>query len=131
MDDFEKIWENVASLVKGEFVSPELRPLIEDVYQQINKPDSNLSAIKVYLEKLFIYLTTSTGRTSANCYTTDLFFTLANWNVNWEVYPERLKEIIDDIGGALHDTITHPEIAENFSSTPEQLLDRIRNLESN
>ena len=130
MDSFEKIWESVESLSIRELISPELRPLIEDVYNQINKPVSNFSAIKVSLENLFIYLTTSRGRTSANCYATDLFFTLANWNINWGIYPERLKEIIDDIGGALHDTIAHPEIAENFNSLPEQLLHRIRNLES-
>jgi hypothetical protein len=28
---------------------------------------------------------------------------------------------------ALHDTITAPQVAENFGSTPEQLLERVRN----
>ena len=130
MENFEKIRESVESHVKGELVSPELRPLLEDAYQQINTTNPKLSAIKVSLENLFVYLTTPTGRTSANCHATDLFFTLADWNVNWKVHPEQLKEIIDDIGGALHDTITHPEVAQNFNSLPEQLLDRIHNLES-
>ena len=130
MDNFEKIWESVESPVNGEFISPELRPLIENAYQQINTPNPSLSVIKSSLENIFIYLTSSTGRTSANCYATDLFFTLASWDINWEVYPENLEEIMGDIGGALHDTIANPEIANNFSSTPEQLLDRIRNLEN-
>jgi len=31
-----------------------------------------------------------------------------------------------DLGGALHDTITDPEIARNFESLPEQLLERVK-----
>jgi hypothetical protein len=37
-----------------------------------------------------------------------------------------LAEVLSDMGGALHDTVSNPEIAENFDSTPELLLDRLR-----
>lgn len=131
MDNFEKNRESIKISFDEEPVSPELRPLIKDVYQHIIKQPPNFSEIKVSLEKLFTYLTSSTGRTSANCYATDLFFAIADWNVDWEIYPERLKEIIGDIGGTLHDTISHPKIAENFDSLPEQLLERVRNWDSN
>ena len=33
------------------------------------------------------------------------------------------------VGGALHDTFSAPEIAENFLSTPEQLLGQLREIE--
>ncbi len=39
---------------------------------------------------------------------------------------EALADVLGDVGGALHDTVKVPEIAENFDSTPEQLLARVR-----
>src|ERR1044071_120224 len=104
-DYFEESWQRTLISIDGELVSPELLPLVKSVYQQITKQSPNLSEIKASLESLFIYLTTS-GRTSANCYATDLFFTIADWNVDWEIFPDVLTNIIGDIGGALHDTIT-------------------------
>jgi hypothetical protein len=54
------------------------------------------------------------------------FFCLEDWGVDWERFPELLTDIIGDMGGALHDTVSHPEIAKNFDSLPEQLLERVR-----
>ena len=42
--------------------------------------------------------------------------------------PNPFHDIFADIAGALHDTVSAPEIAENFESTPEQLLKRAREL---
>ena len=42
--------------------------------------------------------------------------------------PDPFHDIFADMSGALHDTISAPEIAENFDSTPEQLLKRARDL---
>ncbi len=63
---------------------------------------------------------------SANCIATDLFFALENWGIDRERFPEPLATILGDMGGALHDTISHPEIARNFYSLPEQLLERVQ-----
>lgn len=36
-----------------------------------------------------------------------------------------LADVLRDMAGALHDTVTAPAIASNFESTPEQLLARL------
>jgi len=48
------------------------------------------------------------------------------WNA--ERLPDAYVNILADMSGALHDTISAPEIAANFESTPEQLLARVRAL---
>jgi len=126
MDGFEKWWKRVAVTRDGQTVSPELRPLLQKVYQRLTKKSPVLLEIKSSLENLLFYLTTTSGRTTANCFATDLFFTLADWDIDWEVFPESLTEIIGDMGGALHDTVAHPEIAANFRGLPEELLLRIQ-----
>jgi hypothetical protein len=42
--------------------------------------------------------------------------------------PEPFVDILNDMGSALHDTVSAPLIAANFQSTPEQLLERARRL---
>jgi hypothetical protein len=126
MESFEQAWERVADTRNDESVSAELRPLLQRVYERIVKQPSDLHKIKGALENLLSYLTTPSGRTSANCVATDLFFCLEDWGVDWERFPENLTDIIGDMGGALHDTVSRPEIASNFESTPEQLLERVR-----
>ncbi|MDZ4856868.1 MAG: hypothetical protein SGJ26_18775 [Nitrospirota bacterium] len=42
--------------------------------------------------------------------------------------PQVYVDILADMAGALHDTITALDIATNFESTPEQLLERARRL---
>lgn len=68
-------------------------------------------------------------RTDANCSAVDLFFAVEDyWSVRWEGLPREYRLVLDDIGGALHDTVSNPDVAESFQSTPEQLLDSIRQL---
>ncbi len=126
MESFEQAWERVADTKNGESASAELRPLLQQVYEKIVTQPLDLHEIKRTLESLLSYLVTPSGRTSANCVAADLFFCLADWGVDWESLPELLTDIIGDMGGALHDTVFHPEIARNFESTPEQLLERVR-----
>jgi hypothetical protein len=81
------------------------------------------------LENLVLFLTTPTGRTDENCVETDLYFCLHDdHGFNWGHLPQDYQLILGDIGGQLHDTIEHSQIAKNFESTPEQLLERIRRL---
>ena len=126
METFEQAWERVASTKDGEAVSVELRPLLQQAYETIVKQSPDLQEIKISLENLLSYLTAPPGRTSANCMATDLFFCLADWGVDWESFPEPLPDILGDMGGALHDTLSNPEIAKNFDSLPEQLLERVK-----
>lgn len=48
-----------------------------------------------------------------------------------EKLPSDIHDILHDIGGSLEDTYTNPEIANNFNSTPQQLLGRIQRIIDN
>jgi hypothetical protein len=69
-----------------------------------------------------------TGRTDQNCNCVNWFFLLAE-GIEGKDIPEPIRDIVEDMAGALHDTVSHPEVAENFYSLPEQLLERLRNVE--
>ncbi len=125
MESFEQAWERVADPKNGEPVSASLRPLLSHAYKTIAKKPPEFQAIKDSLAALLSFLNSESGRTSANCMATDLFFCLADWGIAWEEFPEPLAEILDDMGGTLHDTVSNPEIARNFFSLPEQLLERL------
>lgn len=125
MSNFEETWKRVTATRHSEQVAPQLRPLLKQAHEQITKQPLDLLEIKAALADLLLFLSTE-GRTSANCVATDLFFNLVDWNnVDWEALPEPLAEVIGDIGGALHDTVDYPEIAEMFGGLPEHLLKRL------
>ena len=63
-----------------------------------------------------------------NCRKVDVFVATQIESADINRLPEDIQGILFDIGGALHDTHTSPSIAENFASTPKQLLDRVRRL---
>jgi hypothetical protein len=42
--------------------------------------------------------------------------------------PEDIQTLLFDMGSALSDTFSSPDIAKNFESTPIQLLTRVRQL---
>ena len=42
--------------------------------------------------------------------------------------PQPFVDILADMSGVLHDTVSAPDITANFESTPEQLLERARRL---
>jgi hypothetical protein len=107
----------------------ELHSYLFEVRDLIADNTTNLDAIKSALVKLLVYLCSLEGRTSDNCTTTDTFFQLhADYSFNWLHLPKELQLILEDIGGQLHDTLEHPDVATNFESTPEQLLSRIHSL---
>lgn len=107
----------------------ELHSYLFKACDSISDSPVNLATIKSALIELLVYLTSREGRTSENCTTTDTFFRLHDdYGFNWFHLPEELQLILEDIGGQLHDTVEHPDIATNFASTPEQLLGRIHDL---
>jgi len=90
-----------------------------------NVPD--LPELKKSLINLFEYLSSPNGRTDENCIAINSFFMFDDLWVDRNL-PDHFHEIFVDISGALHDAVSAPENAENFDSTPEQLLNRAREL---
>jgi hypothetical protein len=112
-------------------ISPQLRPLLERIYRGLIRRPVDLAEIRAALEELFLFLSSADGRTDANCTVTDYFFSFAEeWKEEQQNLPASLRELLAGIGGALHDTVHAPSIAENFGCLPEQLLERARNLEN-
>jgi hypothetical protein len=130
MAGFNEAWAAVAIPRDGESVSPELEPLLRQVYSDVLAAPVNLPALKESLTALLEYLT-GRGRTNANCWAVDMFFCLSEgWERDWaeESLPDDFHDVLSLLGQALHDTVRTPTIAENFDCLPEQLLARLRQL---
>lgn len=126
MGEFEEAYVRLCS---GRKVSEGLRSLLEDVYRTLHEAPTNLASIKNSLVSLLSFLCKKENRTDENCRAVDLFFAMHDhWNISWDSYPEQFKQLLDDIGGCLHDSISTPDIATNFESMPEQLLVRAKEL---
>jgi hypothetical protein len=66
--------------------------------------------------------------TDENCRDVDTFVATHLIGSETEHLPKDIKDILFDVGATLHDTRTAPNVAENFDSTPSQLLERVRKL---
>jgi hypothetical protein len=126
---------NVPSIIQssdGAEISPELEPLLLAIYNELAKRATDHRPLRIVLEDLLTFLSSKPGRTNANCSSADLFFCLGEgWgDVDWDHVPPVLGDIMADMGGALHDTIKDPSIAEAFGATPELLLTRLRAIDS-
>jgi hypothetical protein len=102
-----------------------LQPLMQSVRAGLFASPIDLVAVKLSLIALLEYLSSPAGRTDANCCAVDGFFHLDD-DLPLERLPDSLQDVFAHMD-ALHDTVTAPQIAENFSATPEQLLERARN----
>jgi hypothetical protein len=87
----------------------------------------DLSELKKSLINLLEYLSSPNGRTDKNCNAINSFYMFDDLWVDRNL-PDHFHEIFVDVSGALHNTVSAPEIAENFDSTPEQLLKRAKEL---
>ncbi len=95
-------------------------------YEAIVARPYDVPRIVAGVEELLSYLTSPEGRTNANCVAVDSFCCIRDdWEGDWEDEPAALADVLGDMGGALHDTISAPDIAENFDSTPELLLEQL------
>ena len=117
-EDFDALWK---SSVRYRHVSRELEPLLRALYDAF----ADARATRDALEALLIFLAAPNGRTDANC-TTTYYFTCASEPL-WQHLPAELRAILDDMGGALQDSVHAENIARTFEATPEQLLERVRN----
>ena len=112
-----------------------LPPDIDDeVRERVNAIDAilatapvDLPQLKTSIIRLLEYLCSAQGRTDRNVQTVDFHFLL---HVSWRSVdlPSEFNALLWDIGGCLHDAVSHPKIAENFESMPEQLLARAKAL---
>jgi hypothetical protein len=101
-----------------------LRPLMQSARAAVCTSSLDLAVVKTSLIALFEYLSSPVGRTDTNCCAVDGFFYLDD-DLPLERLPDSLQDVFAHMD-ALHDTITAPQIAENFSSTPEALLEHLR-----
>jgi len=110
--------------------TPELEPLLDAVRRELIADEIDHTRLRASLERLLVYLSSPEGRTDANCVATEQYFSLDDEieGSSGDRLPEGFRSILFDIGGTLHDTVSAPRIAENFQSTPEQLLLRVRAL---
>lgn len=123
------VLEHVDDAYASERVSPQLAPLLREVYAQVVRADTRLPALYDALEALLTFLASAPGRTHANCVAADSFFMLNDrWERDWEHLPRSYQTLLGHLAETLHDTIAAPGIAENFDSTPEQLLAKLRQI---
>ncbi|MBN1362571.1 MAG: hypothetical protein JW993_18385 [Sedimentisphaerales bacterium] len=100
---------------------------IESIDTILSAPPVNLAELKASVVMLLAHLASAEGKSEANLRAVDLCFCLDETWPGLEL-PGDFEALFADIGGALHDTLSHPEIASNFESTPEQLLARAKKL---
>ena len=120
----------VPTSIDGEPVAEAVRSHLEAIRDVLNAHGAHRERLKHALLDLVEFLASPSGRTNANCVAVDSVFTYQlGDHPALEDVPDDLGEIMFDLGGALHDTFSAPHVAENFDSTPEQLLRRLRALE--
>ena len=104
-----------------------LEQLVHRAYQEIARRPAEVADLKQAMVALLSYLASPEGRTDHNCMAVDTFFCIRDdWEIEWDHLPTDFQRILEDMGGALHDTVSSPNIAGNLKSTPEQLLARVQ-----
>ena len=114
----------IARLTEADSRARELGNAVQSILAQ-DVPD--LMELKNSLINLLEYLSSPNGRTDENCNAINSFFMFDDLWVDRNL-PDHFHDIFADMSSALHDTVSAPEIAENFDSTPEQLLKRAKEL---
>jgi hypothetical protein len=106
-----------------------IEQLVQGIYAEIARRPADLALLKEAMAALLSYLASSEGRTDQNCKVMDTFFCVRdNWEIDWHHLPAEFQRILEDLGGCLHDTVSSPQVARDFESTPEQLLNRVRGI---
>jgi hypothetical protein len=97
-------------------VDAALQPLIQELHTRLCDTSPDLEATKCAFVALLEFLASPAGRTDTNCRAVDTFFSRDDSWVGARV-PDAYHNIIADMSGALHDTVSRPEIAANGDST--------------
>ncbi len=131
MANFDEAWAAIAVARDGEIVSSELQRFLHDIYSDLQPETVDLAVLRKDLLSLLKFLSGG-GRTNANCWAVDLFFGVCqHWERDWGDHdlPEKMHDVLAKMGEALHDTVRHTDIAENFGCLPEQLLQELESFE--
>lgn len=126
---FDIAWERFTGGREPAGMAPELVPLLRAVYEEIARRPTDPASLKKALHHLLSFLASAGGRTDGNCRTTDFFLCLSD-DVDWDHVPSAFADILGDMAGALHDSVSSPDVALNCESTPEQLLKRLSTVQS-
>ena len=104
-----------------------LGPLLRKLHRELQRMPIDLPTLRAAIITVLEFLVSPRGRTDSNCRAVDSFL-MHDETWDGDRLPEQYVGVLSDMGGALHDTIIAPDIAANFESTPEQLLERARRL---
>ena len=115
--------------MKSQVVHPKVRASLESLREEVASRPPSSERIRLIIKDLLMFLASHAGRTDANCRAVDS--ALMNYDALWEhidlveASDPTLADVLRDMAGALHDTVSAPHVAGNFDSTPEQLLKRL------
>lgn len=110
----------------------ELNKLLDQLKDKTLSPNISKEQVLSILEQILEWLNDPLNNTDDNCKKIDYFVAYEIVpQKEFELIPDDLRGILFDLGATLSDTHTAPEVAENFESTPEQLLKRVRKLMEN
>ena len=114
---------------RGESFSPELKHLLYELWVSMEGNPKKVKKVENSVENIIKFMNSEEGNTDVNCRVVDIFVCGAiQEEYDYSDLPLKLQEILDDMGGSLHDTHSSPEIARKMESLPSQLFERIRNL---
>lgn len=119
MSTFEQLY------VPASDVDDALRPLLRQLHDELQRTPAELSQLRAAIIAVLEFLASPLGHTDANCRAVDSFL-MRDETWDGDRLPQPYVDVLADMAGALHDTISAPDIAANFESTPEQLLERAR-----
>jgi len=103
--------------------------LLDHLKDAFDAPQFSRKDILYTIEEVLVWLNELPNNTDANCRKVDYF--IASEIIGKPRYhevPEDIQGLLFDMGSTLSDTFSAPDIAENFESTPAQLLTRVLQL---
>ncbi len=119
---FEEAFQRISSSAPAS-----LSPLFREVHDAYASRPPDAVRARSALVSLLIYLASPDARTHTNVCAVDRFLMEDPALTKDTALPAQFVEFVLN-ADALHDTIESPEVAENFESTPEQLLEKAREL---
>ncbi len=104
----------------------DLLDLLKDAF---NVPQFSRKVILSAIEDVLVWLNELPNNTDANCRKVEYFIVSEIiGKPRYHEMPGDIQGLLFDMGSALSDTFSAPDIADNFESTPTQLLTRVRQL---
>jgi hypothetical protein len=106
-----------------------VKQIIARLQAALDSSPIDLCLLKDVLVVLFEHLSSPKGRTEDNCRAVDMLFTTDDRWVQ-AALPTDFHDVFAHMPEALHDSVSSPEIADNFGCSPEQLLAKARRLDT-